>query len=608
MPMTLQPARDWATERGATLFEASAEIIGGFPGYSDRGCQFDNALLRITERFLIVDDGLPRGFAIPLGWIEGTTLVSQPNRDDYALRVFYRIEGTPRLFTIRFRANRIGARGPRRSLRAREVLHEAGILDRFAADPPLQPYFTLPWDQTREFEHENVIWTGRASAPRFIGGELAPSEIWLTTKSLIWGSGDGEGINRIPLQLLMDLVNTRLRDRLGTPVIYVAIGDETTGRYELPFAFDLHTPPDRNFRERGAFLVGLRSRGIADGATAPYHQPWRSNLISAEPPPEEFDHSDENEPEGIDEPAALLKIDQAPTDEPIVVPFKVDAPWSTPDDDAVIQPDFGTEPVRRPGGIASRFLRQPIAAADEQVEEPANQPFFVNYEPTPTLELEQIDESQTDIAQVIAAPAALDEDEDPTEPFAVISATTDAPADDVVLAEWSATTSVELEPADRPITESWSPAAAEPADVPEAAAEPFLPLTTEPWAAVRHYEELAVGGLSEALRVIDDCVAGQCGAPLAEHAPSSWDQARALAELKDLTNRGELSEEAARRRKERLLALGETCVRLRTLIELRDHGFLSVEDLDQKRLALVNALSATLASVSEVPRPISDVA
>lgn len=629
LPMALHPAGDWVSERGEILFEASADIIGGFPGYADRCCALAGAYLRITDRFLLADEGHPQGFGLPLSWIEGSTLVAQPGRDDYALRIFFRVDGMPRLFTIRFRTNRIGARGPRRSLRAQEALHTAGIVDRFAAEPPQQPNFTLPWDQTREFENENVIWTGRATAPVRVGSESAPSEVWLTTKSLIWGSGDGEGINRIPLPLLMDLVSTRLRDRLGTPVIYVAIGDDSTGRYELPFSFDLQTPPDRNFRERGAFLVGLRSRGIIEGVTAPYNQPWRANLLTTEPEPGEYEFACDENTEAVDDGSidlasydelpSLLRTESTSHIEPVL-------PWSAPNADEP-PPELGGEPVRRRGGLAGRILRSTALRVPQQIPEPAFHAETTGEVEAASVELES---RQLDIAVDFVTEEALsdqfadlgvvaEEQEDPTERFTIVSTSEHAVVEDVVLAEWSSG-GADITPADLTIAETWAASRTETAGVVSPAVveveppagdvepDPLVTITTEPWAAVRRYEEIAVGALSEALRVIDDCVAGHCGAPLAEHAPSSWDQARALAELKELVARGDVSEDDARHRKERLLALGETCVRLRTLIELHDHGYLSAGDLDRKRVSLVNGLSAALVRSTAPSRPIADVA
>src|SRR5215216_5226701 len=93
VPIAVPTAYSWSSERGATLFEAHADIAGGFPGYADRGCLIAGARFRVTERYLLVDEGRPHGFGLPLAWIDGTTLVEQPGSDDHGLRIFYRSAG-----------------------------------------------------------------------------------------------------------------------------------------------------------------------------------------------------------------------------------------------------------------------------------------------------------------------------------------------------------------------------------------------------------------------------------------------------------------------------------------------------------------------------------
>jgi hypothetical protein len=115
------------------------------------------------------------------------------------------------------------------------------------------------------------------------------------------------------------------------------------------------------------------------------------------------------------------------------------------------------------------------------------------------------------------------------------------------------------------------------------------------WPAVRSYEESAVGALSDVLRVIDARVRGDKTVLLAEHAPGSWEQARALAELTEMVNQRAIGADDARHRRERLISLGEVCVRLRTLVELHTNGILATDQLDAKRASLLQGLSAALA-------------
>ena len=736
----LQPAQSWSHERGSTLFTAGVDVLGGFPGYADRGCLLTGAQLRITDRYLLVDEGQAQGFGLPIDWLDGTVLVDLPGRDDYAVRVFYRSGGCSRLFTLKFRGGLVGGRGGRKSLRAREALHAAGLDDRYAEHPPLEPEFTLPWEQTREFEHENVIWTGRASAPVRVGAESAPSEVWLTTKSLIWGSGDGEGINRIPLPLLMDVVSTRLRDRIGTPVIYVAIGDGTTGRYELPFAFNLHTPPDRNFRERGAFLVGLRSRGLGDGIAAPYSQPWRATLLSVDDDEEaravsrlharEAPHLSDGFEQPAGEPGDNLfaaesaydvDLEEQDFDEepprPLprpdnishiseiferrraaarrATPLETHAPAASPADrpppppmflraDPVFDLDVTPAPAGGPSNPLLAAYTEIAAQAPHRSADSSGSQSCAESETAPPVDADSDSPAAEDI---VVADAKRDWDEpreDPTERFATLTPlepdssgeAIPGTASDVVLAEWSAPS--DAIDVDLALSERWAlppdrsertaetaparsepPADAVPVEVtgqspeppgwwpdfgddrteampadatdrvlddsiepiePFEPVEPNLPVAetgidhprtgagierlltsgtqasdTDEWPAVRAYEETAIGALSDVLRVIDARAQGDRAAALTVYAPASWEQARALAELTEMAQHGAISAEDARHRRERLTALGEVCVRLRTLVELHANGILAADQLDAKRESLLQGLSDTLA-------------
>ena len=481
-PFPLRPAAlraadpgAWATERGATLFAATCDVIGGFPGYADRGAVLAGVDLRITTTYLLAGEGQPHGFAVPIRSIDGTSLVDAPARGEVGLRVFYWDGTLPRIFTLRFRAGRIGLPGVRahRPVRAQAALAAAGLDDRFADQPPPEPAFTRSWDRTGDIEQEEVIWTGRASAPVHPGSALAPSRVWLTTESLIWGSGRGDGINRVPLPLLADLVTTRLRDRLGTPVVYVALDEPGTGRFELAFVFDLRTQPAHGFRERDDFLTALRSRGIADGVATPAWQPWRTAPL----------------------PRALVPVEPSP---------------------------------------------ESLTAGNEGIAAPTGPP---------------------------------------------------EPAADVVLAEWSGIETV-ADPVDVPLASSWTPGDAQPTPIPS---PPVDAGTAPPESALLRYETGTAAAIRDALRVIDDLVAGREAAVPVAAPPTSQDQTRALAELAAWAA-GEGAVEEAGRRRERLLALGELSARLRTWIELHAAGHLSASELGRKRGAVpTDLLSADAA-------------
>lgn len=751
-------SKNWHQERGALLFEAQVDVIGGFPGFADRGCWLTDAQFRVTEHFVLVDEGLPHGFGLPLKWIEGSALIAQHNREDYGLRIFYRDGIGPRLFTLRFRASRIAMRGVRRSVRAQDSLHAAGLADRFSANPPSEPSFTLPWDQTSQFEGENVIWMGRANAPIRVGREATGSDIWLTTKSLIWGSGDGLGVNRVPLPLLMDVVSTRLRDRLGTPAVYVGIGDENTGRFEIPFVFDALTPPDRNFRERGAFLVGLRSRGVPEGFAAPYCQPWRLDVFPAAPqmeaePSEEVAQGDDPyggwpthgtpAPEGTitsrsgglsakrmassigmmttrlpgedteaeahnaiaqqqtESAPAIMNGEATPSDaqnvnatnapqsdtflssEEVSPPIDslsqsedvVSSVEASDHDLALAEPidqvDEVVAPVIETGSELEAVSEVSIAAHTEQEPDPApvaaaseastheseSSPTVCESEPAEMAAPPISDAGEPiaiDAAETLGEPNDIADRSNESSPLAIehhleheagvivnpAETTTEAAAvhaepmpfpdeaTDIVLSEQSSAPEMAAESRDVQLIEQSSPDSdfgAEPINqefdsvialhgTDDATDRLAMPPGTEemvvtaasaviqqrdPWPCLRRYEEQAVGVLSDALSVIDRRVAGDQTAQLTAHAPNSLEQSRAITELADNVREGIVTAEIAKKRRDRLMAIGDVCVRLRTLIELHTGGYMDDAQLDKKRVALIESLSSALAAARE---------
>lgn len=550
--------RDWIAHRGAVLFEATGDVVGGFPGYADRGGRLEAVRCQVTERYLVVGERQPYGFGLPIPSLAGAVLVGAPRRTHPDLRVIYRDGLTVRLFTVRFREPRIARWSGRRAERAREALLAAGLAEWLPAALPAEPNFTVHWDQTRDLEAENVLWTGRATAPLRVGLPGVASEVWLTTRSLIWGSGAGDGINRVPLSMVIDVTAAHLADRRRTPALFVGIGEERGGRHELAFIFDQQDSPDRNVRERGAFFVGLRSRGIPLGAPTPPLQPWRGegrpllqerapvahacavSALSREAAGLVTERSDQVIGQGWPRQTGAVEVNalvSPPSSPPSSDDGCVGAPRKSGSNDTCIEPEADTLPTDAPS-LAQQHTPAPVGGADR------------------------------------------------------------------VLAEWSAPPAPGHDLGqDVPLAMSWT--------LPEVVREeisdpmPKSPASTASgapdrtaWTQVRAFESAALAALAEALNAIHDRAAGRVPVPLVELPPSAVEQAQALAALIDLARVGELSPEDLHARKARLLALGEAAVRLRTLLELRDAGHLSDADLAHKRTAITTRLGEIL-----VPQP-----
>lgn len=546
---------DWAAERGPIRFQARAGVSGGYPGFTQRGYSLREAQLRISDSYLLIDEGNPRGFGLPIEWLDGAAMVARPGREAPALRIFYRDGAAARHFTIRFRG---GLRSLRRGCDAERVRHlllDLGLPDRPEDRGPSAPDIRVPWEETRRFERENVIWRGKATAPMLLGEDSAPADVWLTTRSIIWGANDGDGINRLALDALSDVVTGEVGSRGTLPAAYLAFVDTAGGhvRFDLPFVFDQYAA-ERNTRERGAFLVGLRSRGVALGLPAPLIQPWRSMV--------------HRHGAFSSWPGSLPSAD-----------CEDDAQWAT----AITHRCLDLV-----GGLARQM---PSPSALTRVgwrhvrEQSAESPIDQEWRP------QGPDDSQEHFESL----AAYDSD--------------------VVLAEFSAPTETDRSPAwsiastDIALSSDWSEAIDDSALPPELEELPDPePIPAEldvqgiddsrRLECVRAYEAANLTLLSEALVAIRDRAAGLPGQPLRGTMPSAAMERAAFAELREIETTGQMTHEEAELRKVRLGAISEATRRLRSLVELRDAGHLTDADLAIKRAEISDDLSGLILAGS----------
>jgi hypothetical protein len=598
---------NWLAQRGAILFEATCDVMGGFPGFADQGGELSGVALRISERFLLVDDARPNGFGIPVNWLDGAELISEGERDDPDLRVFYADGDALRCFSIRFRANRLAMRGGKRAERAQDALRAAGLVD---MAPPEPPNFALPWERTREFDGENVIWTGHASAPVRVGHELAPSEIWLSTESLIWGSSEGSGLNRVTLPELSDFCTTRLKDRLGTPAIYLAVAGDQFGRYEIPFVFDQQETPDRNFRDRGAMLVGLRSRAVPEGAPTPLWQPWRLDVHPAsrqvEPEPA-ITQAIETPTETPGVRARIeswlprlqslatrgLALPSVEDEESTVVAFTPADPESLP----VIPTQEGSLRRNEPTVILSEVegplaVRKPSVSASEPEQ-------ALTPSPSPNVERGEHEgrggEDEGCLTTRDPSRVGMMEGKATSVDSPVISSEAEG-----TLVEVNAPSS-EAAPSPMPGEGSMDPAfvAEDFSAVPELARdEERLPsaspppqpspvrgggstasITREPVTAEERFETAALGVLADALQAIDIRLETGSLEPLSRTASLSAARDAAFTEIRELATAKTIKKREMRRRIERLTNLHDAGVRLRSIVELYDRGRLNHPEL-----------------------------
>lgn len=541
----------WLAQRGAVLFEASGAVMGGFPGFADQGGELDGVDIRISDRFLLVDEGKPHGFGIPIQWLDGALLAPLAERDDADLRVLYSDGALPRSFTLRFRPNRLAMRGGKRAERAQDALFAAGLSGAATIAPLDAAEFVLPWERTHDFDDEPVIWTGHAAAPIRVGEELAPSEVWLSTESMIWGSSEGSGLNRLSVAAICDFATTRLKDRLGTPAIYLGVTSDRFGRYEVPFVFNQQETPDRNFRERGDFLAGLRSRAIPEGAVAPLWQPWRIDLHPATRREEPISEPDRIAPTP-ETPGVRARLESWLPKLQTVVGRGFSLPTVEEEQAGVIafethaSPDMSpTEPIRFDPRIASlrSLAEEPIAVAS-----PADDTATSTRAPV-------FDLAEEATAAMIDSPLAI------------------ATEDRTTLA-------IETDPLD--VVDSGDSGDPERTDPIASAELPDAPVT-----AVGQFENAALAVVADAIRGIEVRLETGLLDPLAPWSPLQIERDAALAELREAVAAKTIKKRELRAQTIRLIDLHDAGIRLRSVVDLYDRGRLDNAELGSLRIKLL---------------------
>lgn len=132
------------------------------------------------------------------------------------------------------------------------------------------------------------------------------------------------------------------------------------------------------------------------------------------------------------------------------------------------------------------------------------------------------------------------------------------------------------------------PGGTNPSSEPE---EPAVPLITQP-DAIPAYLAAAQKAIDEVTEAIDRRMAGNAAPLLRATPPSSADQARALAELIELTSSDYYSPDQARTMKARITRVGEAAVRLRSLIEVCNAGHMTIGEVGARRDTILAHLPA----------------
>ncbi len=525
---------DWRASLGTPIYETTADLLGAFPGYLEHGARIDHAQIRVYATALTVDEGRGRGFVLPfldmIATDEGEAYIAE----EQILRVRYRDGADSRLFSFRPRANRLAIRGGRRSIRLLDELRALGVPGGPLDDIPVDAFITT-WGETEAFGSETMVWHGHASASLMLTGDRFPCDVFITSKSLVWGRDARSPISRVPLHAIRDVTPGQGGSRSQHPAAFIGIGDSAHDRIEFSFVFDTYDTEDRNALERSAFVVHLRSRPVPLAYPQPPQQPWQM--------PER--------PEPIAPP---------------VWPSTVTALRS---------PQFADQ--WRPERPAEEIPQPSLAAFRDPGERlrPDRGVMTAHSWATPDDPASAWPQPVPPIADVVDGSAS-------EEPIDV---------GDQVLSEWSVPESmpamadtVTAEPvrANPVITPLQAPTSA--AGVPEVRVS----------ETVKAYEVEMLASLTDILDVIRRREAGDLGAVLSRRPPSGSVLSDAMASIVDAMGRGDMTPDQATRQKALLLGLDDAVRRLDVLLPLHANGAVTTAELRSRCDALCADLGAIM--------------
>lgn len=551
---------DWQIERGAVTWAGVADSSGGFPGFANHAGRLDGRQVRVTERFLLVDEGRRHGFGLPLPWLIDADVIASPfrgDRDETVLRVRYSDRDRARTFLLRFREPFLMMRPGRRAEQALAALRAVGLEARDEALPPL-PEVAHSWLEVSRFEQENVLWSGVASAALGPGNELEPCDVWLTTRSVIWGGDSGDGVLRLPLERLLDVVAADAEGRGRAPAVYLACADEAGGRHDLPFVFDRHHSAQRCLQERGALLNRLRSRGVALGSMSAPPQPWRAALARVAAADDRWvartralDLPFRDFPRDARLPAppragrttarglAVVRGGDAVADDPARWALGPDLPAAAAGNDMLRVDDLdhtgAATRLADAGGRGTLTLLPPVARSTESAAEARSAP-------------------PPEDGQSSEGPESIRTVDVPSGQATQVPSLSDAPK----------VRAGETHEAGSPLN------------------------------VVDTFEDAIVAVLVESARGIERCLSGADWVAPVTPVPSAAQQLAAHAALDGLLSGGVLDSEELRSRRCRLVAAGDAGPRLRSLLELRLVGLITDAQLAQKRSEIMGPLGDVL--------------
>ncbi|HLU36709.1 MAG TPA: hypothetical protein VKZ61_13140 [Thermomicrobiales bacterium] len=266
----------WLIERGTTRVEIPVNVLGGFPGALRVMNRLDDVRVLATVRYLVVGEGTPNGFALPMRDIVAVARVRPGGGYNVGLRIWYRDGDRTGSFFLDCRGLSRGISGITRADQMMEFLIERGVTPIASA---LAGRMTTPWvswSDAEAFAGEGIVWSGDgiAAVGGWFGATRDHCRVWFTESALMWAASSHAGLNRIELT---DIVQAR--DGVGDRVS-IGIADALGHRFDLAFELVGGQRDARRVSSPAMQLMErLAERGVpVQTATSPL-APWRAGSV-----------------------------------------------------------------------------------------------------------------------------------------------------------------------------------------------------------------------------------------------------------------------------------------------------------------------------------------
>lgn len=272
--------RSWSGDRGTVLWQGAVDLVGSFPGFAPWGSQAEAVHLTVTDMYILVEEATEFGFGLPIGWLSAAQSATgqEPVSLDagHWLRISYRDQRAVRQFALRARGGRFGSKTARLAEQLRLVFARMGLAGVTTAGNglPASLQLTIGWDEFAQYEHEPVVWGGRATMPTGAGNTAAACEIWLTDQSLIWSTQGRGDIHRIALDAVVGITPAEVPGGQPVPALYWTVTGPGPRQTDLLMAFSPPGGEASGQLERNVLVTLLSQRGIREIAATLPPQPW----------------------------------------------------------------------------------------------------------------------------------------------------------------------------------------------------------------------------------------------------------------------------------------------------------------------------------------------